>query len=39
MNKKDKILMAIWMYNQLIDRYPEIYKVLKKNYVELKQNK
>lgn len=39
MTRKEKIVMAIWMFNQLIDRYPEIYKVLKKNYIDTEKNK
>lgn len=35
MNRREKIKMAIWMFNQLIDRYPEIYIALKDNYIEI----
>jgi len=37
--RKDKILMAIWMMNRLIDKYPEIYKAWKKIYQDNINNK
>ena len=32
MTTVEKIRRAIWMYNKLIDNYPEIYKYLKEEY-------
>ena len=32
--RKRKIKMAIWMFNELIDKYPMIYEVLKRRYNE-----
>lgn len=37
MGQKEKVKMAIWMFNRLIDTYPEIYKEWKELY--LKENK
>jgi hypothetical protein len=37
MLNKEKIKMAIWMYNRLIDKYPLVFEILKKEYNE--QNK
>lgn len=34
MKQKEKVKMAIWMYNELIEKYREIYEVLKKRYFE-----
>ena len=34
LKREEKILMAIWMYNKLIEKYPSIYRYLKKQYEE-----
>jgi len=33
MTRIEKIRMAMWMFNQLIDRHPEIYLKLKNEYL------
>jgi len=37
MTKKELIKMAIWMHGKLIDRFPEIYKVLREQYLKEKK--
>lgn len=27
-----KVKMAIWIFNELIEKYPELYKILKQEY-------
>lgn len=39
MTKKEQIKMAIWMLNKLIDKYPVIYKYLKDEYLEEKNER
>lgn len=34
MTKKEQIMMAIWMLNKLIDRYPIVYRDLKEQYLK-----
>jgi hypothetical protein len=34
--KLEKIKMAIWIYNKLIDNYPYLYEAMKKAYREEK---
>jgi len=36
-NYKEKVKMAIWMYNKLIERYPNIYTALKEQYLKEKE--
>jgi hypothetical protein len=36
MNGKEKIMMAIWMMNKLIDRHREVYTQLKEEYLKEK---
>ena len=38
MTKSEKVKMAIWMFNRLIDMQPEIYQAWKKIYLEEKDN-
>jgi len=34
MTREEKIKMAIWMFNKLIERHPNIYRALKEHYLE-----
>lgn len=34
MKEEEKIKMAIWMYNELIDKYRLVYEILKKRYFD-----
>jgi len=34
LTQKEKVMMAIWMFNRLIDRFPDIYIRLKGEYLE-----
>jgi len=36
-SQKEKIKFAIWLHNKLIDRYPEIFKNMKKQYEKEKK--
>jgi hypothetical protein len=36
MGNIEKIKMAIWMYNKLIEKYPLVYEILKKEYLSEK---
>jgi hypothetical protein len=36
---REKIKRAIWMYNRLIEDYPELYRFLKEGYENRRQNR
>ena len=38
MTKKEQVIMAIWMLNKLIDKYPLIYRNLKAEYLKEKDD-
>ncbi len=37
MRREEKVKMAIWMFNKLIDKYPNIYEALKEQYLKEKE--